>query len=183
MATHLIAAPDPTAVAARGPWRDLSDALTRQAATLAERADLTVTCAPGAGRGAPGCFIPALAAIELDGVNLGHDPHTCDPSRPSDRERYPALWGVFVHEAAHARHSAWTIPTVRRAAAGVQAATSPGSKPSNCTAAPPTKDGCAPRPPASSSPTSPPPRPRVRTESQARPRLSRRRLPPGSGRR
>ncbi|MGP4029713.1 hypothetical protein [Actinomadura sp. 3N407] len=123
MATHLIATLDPTAVAAHGPWRALSDALTGQAATLAERVDLTVTCAPGAGRGAPGCFIPALAAIELDGVHLGQDPHTCDPSRPSDRERYQALWGVFVHEAAHARHSAWTIPTVHQAAAKVQAAT------------------------------------------------------------
>ncbi|WP_395111384.1 hypothetical protein [Actinomadura sp. SCN-SB] len=125
MARHLIAAPDPTTAAAtvHGPWRTLSAALTGQVAALAERQDLTVTCAPGAGRGAPGCFIPALAAIELDGVHLGQDPHTCDPSRPSDRERYPALWGVFVHEAAHARHTAWNAPTIRRTAAQVEAAT------------------------------------------------------------
>jgi hypothetical protein len=65
---------------------------------------------PGAGRGAPGCFIPDLASVELDGVHLGQHPATCDPARPSDRDRYPALWGVLVHEAAHARHSAWKPP-------------------------------------------------------------------------
>ncbi|GGS80252.1 hypothetical protein GCM10010286_00920 [Streptomyces toxytricini] len=27
-----------------------------------------------------------------------------------DEERYPAAWGVFVHEAAHAAHSVWTAP-------------------------------------------------------------------------
>ncbi|HEY1318985.1 MAG TPA: vWA domain-containing protein, partial [Streptosporangiaceae bacterium] len=52
----------------------------------------------------------ALATVELDGAHLGHDPATCDPSRPSDRDRYPALWGVLVHEAAHARHSRWRAP-------------------------------------------------------------------------
>ena len=113
MTTHIIAAPvaepapgtDP-----RGPWLRLSAAFTEAVADLADREDLTVTCAPGKGRGAPGCFIPDLATIELDGTHLGHDPQTCDPSRISDRERYPALWGVLTHEAAHAHHTRWTPP-------------------------------------------------------------------------
>src|SRR5439155_16432125 len=74
----------------------------RCVAGIAERKGLIVKCAPGAGRGAPGCFLPELATVELDGKHLGVKPRTCRPRRPSDRERYPALWGVLVHEAAHA---------------------------------------------------------------------------------
>src|SRR5690606_16743981 len=78
-------------------------------------------CAPGAGRGSPGCFLPALAVIELNGDHLGVDPATCDPSWPADRHRYPILWGLLVREAAHARHTRWLPPTGARAA-GVEAA-------------------------------------------------------------
>lgn len=120
MTTHLITTPS-TPAPASGAWLRLSAAFTAQVEELAGRDDLTVTCAPGAGRGAPGCFIPALATVELDGTHLGHPPATCDPRRPSDRERYPALWGVFVHEAAHARHSTWTTPTSTNAAQAAQA--------------------------------------------------------------
>ncbi|GAA2456139.1 hypothetical protein GCM10010191_89330 [Actinomadura vinacea] len=111
MTAHVIAAPEPTpATDPRGAWLRLSAAFTDAVTDLADREDLTVTCAPGMGRGAPGCFIPDLATVELDGAHLGHAPHTCDPSRPSDRERYPALWGVLVHEAAHAHHTRWSPP-------------------------------------------------------------------------
>ena len=37
----------------------------------------------------------------------GLDPATARPGRPSDRDRYPAAWGVFTHECAHARHTRW----------------------------------------------------------------------------
>jgi hypothetical protein len=107
MAPHLITTGTASGIPG-GAWLRLSAAFTAQIEELAGRDDLTVTCAPGAGHGAPGCFIPALATVELDGTHLGHPPATCDPRRPSDRERYAALWGVFVHEAAHARHSLWT---------------------------------------------------------------------------
>ena len=114
--SHLV--PDPTqAKTPEGPWLRLSAELTACVATIAERQDLLVRCAPGAGRGAPGCFVPALATVELDGANLGADPRTCDPSRPSDRDRYPALWGVLVHEAAHADHTKWEVPDGSSAAA------------------------------------------------------------------
>jgi hypothetical protein len=106
MTGHLITT-TPTRRVPEGAWLRLSAALTAQAEILTGRDDLTVTCAPGAGHGAPGCFIPTLATIELDGTHLGHHPSTCDPRRPSDRERYPALWGVFLHESAHVRHSHW----------------------------------------------------------------------------
>jgi hypothetical protein len=83
--------------------------MTEAVVDLAGREDLVVGCWPGAGDGAPGCYFPP-ARVEVDGAYLGVDPATCDPSRPSDRERYPVMWGVLAHEAAHSRHSVWTVP-------------------------------------------------------------------------
>jgi len=91
-------------------WLAFSAQMTAQVAPVADRADLTVTVAPGAGRGAPACFIPASAEIEVNADHLGVDPATADPANPADRERYPALWGVTVHECAHAAHSRWRAP-------------------------------------------------------------------------
>jgi hypothetical protein len=107
----IVTAPAAAGAGLPGAWLPLSAAFTEAVADLTDREDLTVRCAPGLGHGAPGCFVPALATIELDGAHLGHRPETCDPTRPADRYRYPALWGVLVHEAAHATHTRWTPPT------------------------------------------------------------------------
>ena len=111
-----VTAPAPV-TAPRGAWLALSAAFTDAVTDLTEREDLTVQCAPGLGRGAPGCFVPSLATIELDGTHLGQQPATCDPTRPADRDRYPALWGVLTHEAAHAAHTRWGLPNSVPAAA------------------------------------------------------------------
>ncbi len=79
-------------------WLAFSAQMTAQVAPVAGRDDLTVTVAPGAGRGAPACFLPASAEIEVNADHLGVDPATADPASPADRERYPALWGATVHE-------------------------------------------------------------------------------------
>lgn len=120
MTSHVLADDDTTTAETEGAWLALSAALTDQLPALADREDLTVTCGPGKGHGAPGCFLPNLATIEVDGDHLGVDPATCDPALPWDRDRYPATWGVLVHEAAHARHSAWRAPD---GTAGTAAAT------------------------------------------------------------
>ena len=91
-------------------WLAFSTKMTAQVPAIAGRGDLTVTVAPGAGRGAPACFLPASAEIEVNGDHLGVDPATADPASPADRERYPALWGATVHECAHAAHSRWRAP-------------------------------------------------------------------------
>lgn len=143
MATHVIPAPAPTVAPAapsapetapapstapavpappvtvpRGAWLRVSAAFTDAVTDLTDREDLTVQCAPGLGRGAPGCFVPALATIELDGKHLDpHHPGSCDPTLPADRARYAALWGVLVHEAAHATHTRWDVPDGAPAAA------------------------------------------------------------------
>ena len=101
------------ALAAELAWLHLSSALTDQVPAIADRDDLTVTIAPGAGHGAPGCFIATLASIELDSATLtdhGIDPATCTPERVCDRDRYAPTWGVLTHECAHARHSIWDFP-------------------------------------------------------------------------
>jgi hypothetical protein len=105
--------PAPAPASRPGPsaaWLAFSAKMTAQVAPVAGRDDLTVTVAPGAGRGAPACFIPASAEIEVNADHLPVDPATADPANPADRERYPALWGATVHECAHAAHSRWRAP-------------------------------------------------------------------------
>ena len=124
-AAHLAPAPAPAAPPpAPGPgWQALSEAMTAQLPPIAGRDDLTVTCAPGAGHGAPGCFLPDPGRIEIDGRHLGIDPRTADPASPADRDRYPATWGVLTHEAAHAAHTRWTgLPPAAVTAAWGEAA-------------------------------------------------------------
>src|SRR5688500_17473037 len=116
MSAHLIT--DETAItttldpATQAGWLALSAAATEEAPLIAERDDLVVTVAPGAGQGSPACFFPPHAAIEIDGVHLpaGLDPATAAPPRVGDRARYPAVWGLLVHECAHARHTLWDPP-------------------------------------------------------------------------
>ncbi|WP_018640257.1 hypothetical protein [Parafrankia elaeagni] len=112
---------DPTipAPTPEGQWLRISAAMTREVATISGRTDLVVTCAPGAGRGAPGVHIPALGVIEVDAASLPADvdPTTVEGSA-WDAKRYPALWGVLTHEGAHAAHTRWRTPTDVHTAAG-----------------------------------------------------------------
>jgi hypothetical protein len=115
MATHVIAAPaaTPTAVFPAAPgWLTLSAAFGDEVPAIADRDDLVVTVAPGAGNGAPACFFPDLATIEVDGSHLdtGVDPATVTPHRVGDRRRYRTAWGLLTHECAHAAHSLWRAP-------------------------------------------------------------------------
>lgn len=114
MSTHLIAASTATASAvfpAAPGWLALSGALTREVPVIADRDDLIVSIAPGAGHGAPACFLPHQATIEVDGTHLGSvDPGTAEPHVTSDRDRYKTAWGLLTHECAHAQHSQWETP-------------------------------------------------------------------------
>ena len=141
MSAHLIAddtttptATDPaTDPAIPGPaadaWLALSAAMTDAISDIADREDLIVTIAPGAGHGAPACFLPHHAAVEVDGSHLGIDPATAHPDDPRDRARYATAWGLLTHEAAHARHSTWTPTTSTPPVSTAPASTPPASTP------------------------------------------------------
>ncbi|MBB5856420.1 hypothetical protein ACFQ05_26435 [Amycolatopsis umgeniensis] len=114
MTAHIAApAATPTAVFPAAPgWLSLSARFGDEVPAIADRDDLVVTVAPGAGHDAPACFFPDLAAIEVDGIHLpkGVDPATVEPHRVGDRKRYRTAWGLLTHECAHARHSVWCEP-------------------------------------------------------------------------
>ena len=111
MSSHVAApAAAPTAVFPAAPgWLTLSAAFGGEVPAIADRDDLVVTVSPGAGHGAPACFFPDLATIEVDGSHLdsGVDPATVAPHRIGDRKRYRTAWGLLTHECAHAKHSVW----------------------------------------------------------------------------
>lgn len=90
-------------------WNAWSIAWTKQIAILTGRAGVTVTVAPGAGHGAPACYIPSLDAVEVDAAIIG-DPTVTNPLRASHKKDVPGPYGALVHEAAHAVHSLWTDP-------------------------------------------------------------------------
>lgn len=114
MTAHVAApAAAPTAVFPAAPgWLTLSAAFGDEVPAIADRDDLVVTVAPGAGHGAPACFFPDLATIEVDGAHLGKgvDPATVAPHRVGDRRRYRTAWGLLTHECGHAKHSVWRAP-------------------------------------------------------------------------
>lgn len=113
MTTHLIADPATTGTAvfpAAPGWLSLSAAMTAEVPAIADRDDLLVTIAPGAGHGHPACLLHN-GLIEIDGTHLGAvDPATTTPHLISDRTRYATVWGLLTHECAHAHHSRWTPP-------------------------------------------------------------------------
>lgn len=99
-------------------WLRIAAALGERLPELAEREDVIVTCEHGTRSGAPAAFYPVTAQLEIDaGLFAPLNPATIDPTRMGDEENYPVAWGAFTHEAAHARHSAWTTPPPLRGTA------------------------------------------------------------------
>ncbi|EXU61724.1 von Willebrand factor A [Streptomyces sp. PRh5] len=102
---------EPSPAAQAGQWIRIAAALTERLPELADRKDVIVTCQHGTRSGAPGAFYPTTAELEIDAALFAPlPPGTINPERRGDEERYPAAWGVLVHEAAHAAHSIWTTP-------------------------------------------------------------------------
>ncbi|MFE9725957.1 hypothetical protein ACFYQ5_20755 [Streptomyces sp. NPDC005794] len=92
-------------------WLRVGAELGDRLVALSGRQDLLVTCRPGTRSGAPAAYFPTLGEVEFDARLFAPlKPHEIHPRIVGDEERYPAAWGVFVHEAAHAAHSVWTAP-------------------------------------------------------------------------
>ncbi|WP_433892546.1 hypothetical protein [Streptomyces sp. CA-111067] len=92
-------------------WLRVGAELGDRLVALSGRQDLIVICRPGTRSGAPAAYFPRLAEVEFD-ARLFEPlrPHEVNPRIVGDEERYPAAWGVLVHEAAHAAHSVWEEP-------------------------------------------------------------------------
>ncbi|MFJ2231269.1 hypothetical protein [Streptomyces halstedii] len=92
-------------------WLRVGAELGDRLVALSGRQDLLVTCRPGTRSGAPAAYFPTLGEVEFDARLFAPlKSHEIHPRIVGDEERYPAAWGVFVHEAAHAAHSVWTAP-------------------------------------------------------------------------
>lgn len=110
-------------------WLAVASAVGDLANKYAERTDLVALVAPGAGNGAPACFIPATAEVEIAqtkeiqviedgevitkeiGLLAGVNPLAVDLTTEEGRLARVALVGAVIHEASHAKHSLWTRPT------------------------------------------------------------------------
>ncbi|MFD7735592.1 hypothetical protein ACFV6F_35050 [Kitasatospora phosalacinea] len=104
-------APPQQPSASPAAWLRVGAELGDRLVVLSGRQDLIVTCRPGTRSGAPAAFFPGLAEVEFDaGLFDPLQPHEIHPRIVGDEDRYPAAWGVFVHEAAHAAHTAWRQP-------------------------------------------------------------------------
>ncbi|MFI9080788.1 VWA domain-containing protein [Streptomyces sioyaensis] len=115
-----LAEPHPSAQHAH--WLRIAAALSARLPELTGREDILVTCAHGTRSGAPAAFYPTTAELEIDtALFTPLAPATIRPARPGDEDRYPAAWGAFVHEAAHAAHSRWHTPPPLRGTALDQA--------------------------------------------------------------
>ncbi|MYT32663.1 MULTISPECIES: VWA domain-containing protein [unclassified Streptomyces] len=109
---------EPRPTAQRAHWLRIAAALSARLPELTEREDILVTCEHGTRSGAPAAFYPTLAQLEIDAALFAPlPPATIRPARPGDEDRYPAAWGAFVHEAAHAAHSHWHTPPALRGTA------------------------------------------------------------------
>lgn len=105
----------PTAAPTEPGWLHACGQFSAAAHILSGRPEMVVTIAPGAGQGAPGC--QQDTSIELDGTLLPVPPASIDLNTPGDPDRYPALYGVLVHECAHAAHTRWDPPPLASLAA------------------------------------------------------------------
>ena len=104
--------PSPEAMAVSGEWARISGELTDATDLITGRRDIVVRMAPGAGSGSKACFHEDSAIIEIDGDLLppslqGIKLSSVRPRSYDNREKYPDVWGLMVHECAHARHTRW----------------------------------------------------------------------------
>lgn len=96
-------------IAQEPEWLPVAAQVGQLANRLSGRWNLVAKVAVGAGRGAPACFVPKVAEIEIDPAVLmpGAKPHEIDLVSDEGMLRRAALTGAIMHEASHAVHSLW----------------------------------------------------------------------------
>lgn len=97
-------------------WLKIGSQINDLVNSWAERSDIVTFVGEGAGHGAPACYVPAIAEMEVD-VNLafgeGIDPKFVgDLSKRAIQFDHPVAMGAVLHEAMHAKHSRYDLAEV-----------------------------------------------------------------------
>ena len=94
-------------------WLGVGSQLNELANNWASRDDIVTFVGEGAGSGAPACFVPDIAEMEVDttvAFGEGTDPDWLDDLRVrSTQFDHPVAMGAVLHEAMHAKHSTWDL--------------------------------------------------------------------------
>lgn len=97
-------------------WLPFGAAAGEYVNEVSGRSDIVAFVGEGAGHGAPACFIPSLAEMEINtGVCFGED---FDPALVGDiKDRsiqfeWPVVMGALIHEAFHAKYSLYDLAEV-----------------------------------------------------------------------
>lgn len=92
-------------------WLSVGTSVGELANQLSLRHDIIAVVGPEAGRGAPACFLPSHAEIEVNSAlafGPQADPQNIGDLRDSKRQYdYPRAVGLIAHEAFHARYGTW----------------------------------------------------------------------------
>lgn len=96
-----------------GEWLPLTAAVAELANTAAKRNDIVAYIGEKAGGGAPACFWPDLAELEVD-TTVAFGPAVTPDMFPADfavsrsaQADFPVFTGLIRHEASHAAHTKW----------------------------------------------------------------------------
>ena len=97
-------------------WLPVGGQLSELANGWSDRTDIVAYVGKGAGHGAPACFVPNLAEMEVDvALAFGKEiepKYILNLLERSNQFDYPAAMGAVLHEAMHAKHSLFDITEV-----------------------------------------------------------------------
>ena len=100
-------------------WLGVGMAIGELANQWSERHDLVGYVGTNAGHGAPACYNPELAEVEVDtaiAFGAGVTPEMVGDLRERGQQyEFPKAVGAIMHEAFHAKYSEWSIPDAQKA--------------------------------------------------------------------
>jgi hypothetical protein len=95
-------------------WLGVGYEITQLVNAWSDRTDLVALLGTEAGKGAPACFLPALAEIEVNTKEAFGEITTPsmidDLTKRKNQYEFAKAVGAIRHEAYHAKFSAWDIP-------------------------------------------------------------------------
>lgn len=100
-------------------WLKVASSVADLANQWAWRNDIIAIVGPSSGRGAPACFLPNKAELEINS-ELAFGPFSSpetvgDMTKEKQQYEFPRSVGLIAHEAFHARYSSWDHVEVAKA--------------------------------------------------------------------